>query len=227
MTSRFARAYALRHTFASVGLALVAVGDVAVATQAQGSPEVWRQQGWERTDFSKSTISWREIKSGGPPKDGIPAIDDPKFIDVGRNTTVEEIEPVIGLEINVDARAYPLRILMWHEIVNDTVGGVPVAVTYCPLCNAAIVFERKTNRGVLDFGTTGKLRNSDLVMYDRQTQSWWQQFTGKAIVGALTDTKLHLIPSRLEAFSLFQERNPRGRLLIPNDSASRAYGRNP
>lgn len=227
MTSRSARTYSLARTIASAGLAFMAVGHVTVPAQAQGSPEVWRQQGWARTDFSKSTISWGEIQSGGPPKDGIPAIDDPKFIDVNRNTTVKKTEPVIGLEINGDARAYPLRILMWHEIVNDTVGGVPVAVTYCPLCNAAIVFERKTGQGLLDFGTTGKLRNSDLVMYDRQTQSWWQQYTGKAIVGALTNTKLRLVPSRLEALSLFQERNPRGRLLIPNDPASRAYGRNP
>ncbi|MCB1519004.1 MAG: DUF3179 domain-containing protein [Hyphomicrobiaceae bacterium] len=227
MTIGSASTWSLAHTIASVGLALMAIGHIAVPAQAQSSPEVWRQQGWEKTDFSKTTISWHEIQSGGPPKDGIPSIDDPKFIDVNRNTTVKDTEPVIGLEINGDARAYPLRILMWHEIVNDTVGGVPVAVTYCPLCNAAIVFERQTAHGLLDFGTTGKLRNSDLVMYDRQTQSWWQQYTGKAIVGALTNTKLHLVPSRLEAFSLFRERNPHGRLLIPNDSASRAYGRNP
>ena len=103
---------------------------------------------------------------------------------------MSETEPVIGLVVNGDARAYPLKILIWHEIVNDTVGGVPVTVTYCPLCNSAIVFERTVDGRVLDFGTTGKLRNSDLVMYDRQTESWWQQFSGTAIVGAMTGTKL-------------------------------------
>ena len=95
-------------------------------------------------------------------------------------------EPVVGLTIDGDARAYPLRILTWHEIVNDVVGGTPVAVTYCPLCNSAPVFERTVDGRVLEFGTTGKLKDSNLIMYDRQTETWWQQFTGEAIVGEMT-----------------------------------------
>ena len=140
---------------------------------------------------------------------------------------MSETEPVIGLVVNGDARAYPLKILIWHEIVNDTVGGVPVTVTYCPLCNSAIVFERTVDGRILDFGTTGKLRNSDLVMYDRQSESWWQQFSGRAIVGAMTGTELKMLPSRLESWALFKERAPDGRVLVPSDANLRAYGRNP
>lgn len=206
---------------------LVIVGLAAHVTAATAAPDEWRREGWSKTDFSRSSVAWSEIISGGPPKDGIPAMDAPRFVPVEHEATLKDDEAVIGLEVNGDARAYPLRILMWHEIVNDTIGGVPVTVTYCPLCNAAIVFERTTRRGVLDFGTTGKLRNSDLVMYDRQTESWWQQFTGEAIAGQLTGAKLRAMPARLEAFRLFRERSPAGRVLVPNDPASRAYGRNP
>jgi hypothetical protein len=134
---------------------------------------------------------------------------------------------VLSLEINGDARTYPIRVLTWHEIVNDTVGGKPVTVTYCPLCNAAIVFERTVKGKELDFGTTGLLRNSDLIMYDRQTQSWWQQFTGEAIVGGMLGTKLTLVPARLEAFNLFKARHPKGKVLVPNNPGMRNYGANP
>ncbi len=133
----------------------------------------------------------------------------------------------MGLEINGDARAYPLRVLMWHEIVNDTVGDMPVTVTYCPLCNAALVFDRRVNGEADTFGTTGKLRNSDLVMYDRRTESWWQQFTGEAIAGALTGTKLELVPSRLESWKNFKTRHPDGKVLVPNNPRMRNYGANP
>src|SRR5262245_50261822 len=129
----------------------------------------WRLE-WPRTDFSKHSVPSVEIKSGGPPKDGIPAIDTPRFerladgTATGSMATLSDTEPVIALSIGKDARAYPLRVLIWHEIANDIVGGTPVVVTYCPLCNAALVFERVVDGRVLDFGTTGKLRNSDLVM---------------------------------------------------------------
>ncbi|MEW5962736.1 MAG: DUF3179 domain-containing protein [Pseudomonadota bacterium] len=199
----------------------------AISMPALATPEQWTREGWTRTDFTKRSIEWSEIVSGGPPKDGIPAIDKPKFEPVAGERKISDREAVIGVEINGEARAYPVRILMWHEIVNDVVGGVPVAVTYCPLCNAGIVFERETPHGTLDFGTTGKLRHSDLVMYDRQTESWWQQFTGRAIVGKLTGSRLALVPARLEAFALFKERRPEGQVLVPNDPHFRDYGRNP
>ncbi|MBL6932202.1 MAG: DUF3179 domain-containing protein, partial [Rhodospirillales bacterium] len=131
------------------------------------------------------------------------------------------------LTVNEETKAYPLRILMWHEIVNDTIGGVPVTVTYCPLCNSSIVFDRRLDGMVLDFGTTGKLRNSDLVMYDRQTESWWQQFLGEGIVGEMTGRELKIMPSRLESFERFRKRAPYARVLVANSPNLRRYGDNP
>ena len=197
---------------------------------AGATPELWKSEGWTRTDFARTAIAWSEILSGGPPKDGIPSIDRPRFAAIAEATRMLELagnEPVISLEIGGEARAYPLRILIWHEIVNDRIGDIPVAVTYCPLCNSSVVYDRRLDDRVLDFGTTGKLRNSDLVMYDRQTETWWQQFTGEALVGALLGKSLKLIPSRLEAFSEFRRRTPEGRVLIPSNPEARQYGRNP
>lgn len=162
-----------------VGAALAAT--VTAGGGCMAEPGSWRAE-WSRTDFSRHTVPLQEIKSGGPPKDGIPSIDAPRFERLndgaasGWAARIRDAEPVISLAIRDDARAYPLSVLIWHEIVNDIAGGTPVAVTYCPLCNASLVFERTVEDRVLDFGTTGKLRNSDLVMYDRQTESWWQQF---------------------------------------------------
>ena len=190
-------------------------------------PESW-QRAFPATDFSKQAVAFDEIQSGGVPKDGIPSIDAPEFAPVAERTDwLADREPVIGLAIDGDARAYPLRVLTWHEIVNDTVGGTPVAVTYCPLCNAAIVFEATVDGQRLKFGTTGKLRHSDLVMYDRQTGTWWQQFTGRGIVGDHTGAKLTFVPARLESWGEFRQRHPDGRVLVPSDPDARPYGRNP
>ncbi len=136
------------------------------------------------TDFSQSSVSPLDV-TRGQVKDGIPAIDDPSFIGVAEPNFLGELEPVISLELNGEARAYPLQILTWHEIVNDTIGGQPVAVTFCPLCNTALAFAAEVDGLVLDFGVSGFLRNSDLIMYDRQTETWWQQVTGEGIVGSL------------------------------------------
>jgi len=199
---------------------------------AQARPDSWRTE-WPRTDFLQHSIELSEIKSGGPSKDGIPSIDTPRFerlengASAGWSTRLTDTEPVISLVIDSDARAYPLRILTWHEIVNDTVSNTPVVVTYCPLCNAALVFNRVLDGRVLDFGTTGKLRHSDLVMYDRQTESWWQQFTGDAIVGTMTGRQLRLVPSRLESFARYRQRFPNGMVLVPTSPNARAYGSNP
>ena len=122
-------------------------------------------------------------------------------------------EPVISLEINGEAKAYPLAILIQHEIVNDELGGIPITVTYCPLCNTAITFDRTVNGEVFTFGTSGNLRNSDLVMWDRQTESWWQQITGEAIVGELTGTKLEFISSPIVSWASFKEAFPDGQVL--------------
>lgn len=213
-------------------MVLIAVAGSPPLVAGAAGPASWRTE-WPRTDFSQHTVPLEQIKSGGPPKDGIPAIDRPRFeqlnsgIATGWAARIGDAEPVISLDIRGDARAYPLSVLMWHEIANDIVGGMPVVVTYCPLCNAALVFERTVENRVLDFGTTGKLRNSDLVMYDRQTESWWQQFEGGAIVGVMSGKQLRPVPSRLESFGRFRGRFPNGQVLIPNDPAARAYGRNP
>ncbi len=209
----------------AVGLAVVClVGLLSVGPRAE--PSSWRWE-WKNTDFAKTSINFDEIRSGGPPKDGIPSIDSPKFVAVAESKGLGDTEPVIGVIINGDARAYPLSVLIWHEIANDTVGGVPITVTFCPLCNAAVLFDRRVDGQVLDFGTTGKLRNSDLVMYDRQTESWWQQFTGEAIVGEMVGTRLKMLPSRVESFARFRARAPAGKVLVPNDPAMRRYGMNP
>lgn len=207
-------------------LGVLAVMTCLFGTVAVASPSDWRYE-WPRTDFSKSAVDYSEIMSGGPPKDGIPPIDRPLFKPQAEVRGLGEHEPVVSVSLNGDARAYPIGILIWHEIVNDTVGGVPVAVTFCPLCNTSIVFDRRFDGQVLDFGTTGKLRRSDLVMYDRQTESWWQQFLGEGIVGEMTGKRLKMVPARLESISLFRARHPEGLVLVPNDDRARAYGKNP
>ena len=181
-----------------------------------------------KTDFSRHTVPFTEILSGGPPRDGIPPIDEPKFIDFEEaDRYLGRLEPVIAFELNGDVRAYPLSILTWHEIVNDVVGGVPVAVTFCPLCNSAIVFDRRLDGVVYDFGTSGKLRKSDLVMWDRQTESWWQQLTGEAIVGELAGKKLTFLPATIISWGDFKDASPSAKVLSQDTGFSRNYGQNP
>ena len=205
---------------------LLALAAVFAAASAPAEPALWKAS-WPVTDFSKKSVEFSEIRSGGPPKDGIPPIDRPRFVPQAEYRGAGESEPVIAFARDGDARAYPLRILIWHEIVNDVVGGIPVSVTYCPLCNSAIVFDRRLDGKVLDFGTTGKLRNSDLVMYDRQTESWWQQFMGEGIVGEMTGRRLRMLPARVESLSRFRARFPGGSVLVPDDPGLRPYGVNP
>ncbi len=216
--------HALAYSAARMAAAVILV--MSMITTAFAQPEIWKREGW-KTDFSKTSIDYSEVMSGGPPKDGIPALDRPIFISVADDKALSERDPVITLEINGEAKAYPLRVLIWHEIANDVVGGKAVVVTYCPLCNSAIVFDAMVDGKKLDFGTTGKLRNSNLVMYDRTTESWWMQFTGTAVAGEYTGTELKFLPARLESWSDFKTRNPEGKVLIPNDPSMRSYGRNP
>lgn len=209
----------------SIGLVLMLLASLSLSVKAEEFNHLKR--GWPKTDFSKHTVDLDELQSGGPGKDGIPAIDKPIFLPISKASNLQDNEPVIGLVVGSQAKAYPLRILMWHEIVNDEIAGIPVTVTYCPLCNTSIVFDRRLNGKVLDFGTTGNLRHSDLVMYDRQTESWWQQYGGEAIVGTHTGEKLNIIPSRLESLADFRQRAPKGQVLIPNNPSARDYGANP
>ncbi|MDX8352195.1 DUF3179 domain-containing protein [Cognatiyoonia sp. IB215182] len=197
------------------------------ASMAWASPEFWANE-WPRTNFEETSVeSWLEIISGGPPKDGIPALDNPTFKSVAEEISLSDREPVITVEIDgAVPRAYPIRYLTWHEIVNDEVGGIPVAVTFCPLCNSGITFDRRTEVGVLSFGVSGKLRNSDMIMYDRETESWWQQAVGQAIVGDLTGMELTGLPSWMESWEMFRARNPDGLVMVQPDFA-RSYGANP
>jgi hypothetical protein len=187
---------------------------VIVSTSGEANPAFWKLE-WPRTDFSKSSVPFEEIFSGGVPKDGIPPIDRPKFAPIAEvERLYKGTEPVITVSINGAAKAYPLGILMTHEIVNDELGGKPITVTFCPLCNSAIVFDRNVDGKIYDFGVSGKLRNSDLIMWDRQTQSWWQQFTGEGIVGEHTGTLLTMLPVRVESFDKFKDRFPDGQVLL-------------
>ena len=188
-----------------------------------------RYVGW-KTDFTKYAVPYSEIRRGGPPRDGITPIDNPAFESVSdASPYMTEHEPVLSVEIGGEARAYPLAILIWHEIVNDELGGVPITVTYCPLCNTSIVFGRRVggSERVLDFGTTGYLRHSDMVMWDRQTESWWQQITGEAIVGEYTGTRLDFLPATLVSWQDFRDTFPDGSVLSRDTGYPRAYNRPP
>ena len=172
-------------------------------------------------------VSPLDVLSGGPPPDGIPSIDGPEF---ERATDVGALQPqeaVVTLTLNGDARAYPVQVLLWHEIVNDTVGGEPVTITYCPLCNTAIGYYRQLGDRIFDFGTSGRLYNSALVMYDRQTESLWAHYTGQAIAGALTGSQLELIPVATVAFETFLDEHPNGLVLKRPGGFGRSYGTNP
>jgi len=217
-----------RFYFLSLCLICVAAYALVMKSSVFADSELRKNIEWRKTDFSKSIVSFEEIESGGPPKDGIPAIDKPKFISINQaNQWLDSQEPVIVLTLAEHARAYPLQVLIYHEIVNDELANIPVSITFCPLCNASIVFDRRIKEKVLDFGVTGKLRMSDMIMYDRQTESWWQQFTGKAIVGEYTGTVLKQIPASIVAYADFRESYPMGLVLSNETGYSRPYGRNP
>lgn len=183
--------------------------------------------GWN-TNTAKRIVELSELDSGGPGKDGIPAIYRPKFVKPERaERWLKPNEPVISLVVEGQAKAYPLQILIWHEIVNDRIGAVPVMVTFCPLCHSAIVFERTVEDNEYTFGTSGMLRHSNLVMYDRQTESLWQQLTGEAIVGDMVGSALRSIPAQIISFEQFRSAHEVGLVLSRKTGFRRNYGRNP
>lgn len=239
-----------------VGLALVAVacgsgGDNSSATETESETVTTPATGGEdpgtqpsadglpegpsalddRTNeaFPDPLVDPNDILSGGPPPDGIPPIDDPIFVSTGEaDEWLSDNEPVLVVDVDGEVRGYPIQILMWHEIVNDTVGGIPLAVTYCPLCNSAITFER-TVRGVeTTFGTSGSLYFANLVMYDRATESLWNQLDGRSVVGLLTGERLTVVPSSTVSWADFKESRPDAEVLDRNSTGiSRPYGTNP
>ncbi|MCP4964408.1 MAG: DUF3179 domain-containing protein [bacterium] len=180
-------------------------------------------------EFPPALIDPDEIVSGGPPPDGIPPLDEPVFMDVVDALDIfQPEEAVVALEINGEAKAYPVQIMIWHEIANDEVGGVPVSVTYCPLCNSAVTYRREIRGVETTFGTSGRLFASALVMYDRATETMWTHFDGRAVVGLLAGEQLEAIASPLLSWKEFMESYPTGQVLDPEATGfGRSYGRNP
>ncbi|MEZ4493126.1 MAG: DUF3179 domain-containing protein [Dehalococcoidia bacterium] len=196
---------------------------------------------WPNTDFSKRTVEFTELFSGCPGPDCIPALDaegegvvritsprggHARFLPVSEASYQPQV-PVAAVTIGNQARAYPLHILTWHEIINDHFAGQPIAVTFCPLCNTAISFERTVSGEVLDFGVSGLLRNSDLVMFDRQTESWWQQATGESLVGHYAGTRLKAVSTAIVSWGQFAEEYPDATVLSEDTGHGRDYGVNP
>ncbi len=184
---------------------------------------------WE-TDFSNTIIDLDELLVGisaSDPRDMIRPIDAPVFDDVATSDWLADQEPGVLIDIDGDSRFYPLSVLTRHEIVNDEVGGVPVAVTYCPLCNTAVVFDRRFDGEVLRLGVSGLLRNSDLVMWDDVTETLWQQITGQAIVGEHAGASLTRLGSAIVRWADFRSRHPEGLTLGPDQGYGNVYGHNP
>lgn len=213
---------------AAIGLLAFYAAVLPVTTdeaRAQGALR-WQRE-FPKTDFEKRSIDLSEVGDDGNTRDSIPPVYEPRYVSATAAGDIGPLEPVLSVVINGDARAYPLRILLWHEIVNEVIGGVPVLISYCPLCNSGVVFDRRVDGRTLVFGNTGRLRHRDMVMYDTETESWWQQFTGEALIGDLTGKRMTPLPARLESLARFHERAPDGQVLIPEDSRARPYGATP
>lgn len=184
------------------------------------------------TDEIKHSIPLDEILSGGPSKDGIPSIDNPKFISTkDADKQLEDDSPGLGVVVGDTARFYPYRILVWHEIVNDTIEGKPVLVTYCPLCVTGIVFGREFNGEAVEFGVSGRLWKSNLLMYDRTSnvkdESLWSQVLGEAVLGIRTGEKLEIVPSDTVMYSVWKKSHKNTEVLSRDTGAARSYGSDP
>ncbi len=165
---------------------------------------------------------------GGPPRDGIPSIDNPKFVTlVEADQWIEDNELVLGITYKGVKRVYPLQIMVWHEIVNETIAGDSLLITYCPLCGSGIAFERVINGEAVEFGTSGKLYNSNLVMYDRKTETYWSQIDGRAIFGELTGMKLKMVRIDTVTWKEWKTAHPDSEVLSQDTGFSRQYGRDP
>ncbi|MGZ0655483.1 DUF3179 domain-containing protein [Coraliomargarita sp. W4R72] len=178
-------------------------------------------------DLSDASIPIKEIQRGGPPPDGIPSIDAPKFTPVAKVDFLEPDDTIIAYEEDGVARAYPFRILIWHEIVNDRVADRPIAVVYCPLCGTAMVFDRRYDRRTLEFGVSGLLHNSDVLMFDRQTKSLWSQLGMHAVAGKFVGTELKWLPAEQSTWKAWSEKHPKGEVLNTDTGHSRNYTKLP
>ncbi len=199
--------------------------------RSNSKPTIQSERTISITDGVKHTIPLNEILSGGPGKDGIPSIDNPEFIEASEAVFLNDADPGLGLSINGENRFYPYRILVWHEIVNDTVLGQPVLVTYCPLCATGIVFDRRVDGEIEEFGVSGRLWQSNLLMYNRAAnedeESLWSQVLGEAVLGAHTGKRLRIIRSDVVRFGDWREKYPDTKVLSENTGATQDYHRDP
>lgn len=178
-------------------------------------------------DLSRHSIPLEEILSGGPPKDGIPAILKPKFVDAEKTSFLKDEDRVLGLIVNGEAKAYPIKILNWHEIVNDIVGGKPVLITYCPLCGTGMAFDPVVDGKRHTFGVSGLLYKSDVLMYDHQTESLWSQIMQEAVVGKLLGVRLTLVPMIHTTWEAWKKEHPKTLVLSTDTGFKREYRQDP
>jgi hypothetical protein len=179
-------------------------------------------------DGTKYLVHPSKIRGGGPPKDGIPSIDNPEFVSMEEaDEWIEDNELVLAIEYKGEKRVYPFQIMVWHEIVNDKISGDPIAITYCPLCGSGIAYHRTFYGEEVEFGTSGKLYNSNLVMYDRKTDTYWTQIGGEAIVGELAGQELKAVPIDTVVWRSYKEFNPEALVLSQDTGFDRQYGKDP
>lgn len=198
---------------------LVAIPDAAYVQLLDGFPNGF--------DISKSLIPKEEILSGGPPKDGIPAIQEPNFETALESGWLNDDDLVAGVDYNGIQKAYPIRILVWHEVVNDEIKGIPFLVSYCPLCGSVLVFSRKFGERTLTFGVSGLLYQSDVLFYDHQTESLWSQLEMKAVTGLMMGAKLKMLPYSLVTWKEWRTKHPETLVLSRDTGYSREYNRDP
>jgi len=178
-------------------------------------------------DLRGSLIPADEIHAGGPPRDGIPALDDPKLISASAADFLDPNDRVLGLTLAGESRAYPIAILNWHEIVNDRIGKHPVVVTYCPLCGTGVIFDAAVDGRRLDFGVSGLLYNSDVLLYDRQTESLWSQIKKQAVTGPMKGRRLRALPTTHTTWRAWRASHPDTLVLSTDTGHARNYSRDP
>ena len=199
----------------TAGIGLIAILFSSIATSDNGF------------DLSNATIPVNQIMHGGPPKDGIPAISNPKFVNADQAKHVKSDDRIVGINMDGIAKAYPISILNWHEIVNDEINGQHFAITYCPLCGTAVAFDASIDGKVTEFGVSGLLYNSDVLLYDRNTESLWSQISSEAIAGEMAGKELERLPISHTSWKDWEDKYPHTLVLSEDTGHSRDYSRDP